>query len=604
MAATSRPPVIRYIRRLAAGRPADLADGQLLERFASRRDEAAFAALVHRHGPLVLAVCRRVLADAHAAQDAFQDTFLVLARKAAALARPGSLAPWLYGVAYRTALKARTRAARRRGHERRAAAARPLASAPDEPGRAELRPALDAAVAALPEKYRAPLVLCYGEGRTVDEAARLLGCPRGTVATRLARARERLRRRLGGLALSLPAGLLAPAARAGVPAALAGSTVRGVAAGAITKGVQKVMSAMKLKAALLVLTLGTAGVGLLSRGLFGAAHGGSQEAARSPATTPHEGGHPASPYIIEPPDILELRVRGTLPDAVQALAGQHLVRPDGSIGLGAYGAAQVAGLTTERAADAVATRLKAAGAADGLTVRQLRRGLRVEVVASNSKVCYVVVDSADQGQQVYRLPLRGGETVLDMLAQLPDLLPHLGRRTIRLDRPGKKSLPVDWKGITQRGEAKTNYTLRPGDRISITPDTGASREKGRRHRNPLSGPQGTSYVRFFEEAMAAVHDRFGGVAYANRYEGRIESDPVTSPGKGLWQGRRRRGVVSISCSAEYGYQVEVKVFRERRVHGTEPGMAEIAWQDDGRDEDLEQAILRRLARMNKNDPGK
>lgn len=190
-----------------------------------------------------------------------------------------------------------------------------------------------------------------------------------------------------------------------------------------------------------------------------------------------------------------------------------------------------------------------------------------------------------------------------LFANLSNLLPDLGKRTIRLDRPGKESLPVDWKGITQRGESKTNYTLLPGDRVSITPAPGPCREKGRRHGNPLSIRREVSYARLFDTALKAVHDSFGGVAYANRYEGRIESDPATeSAGKGLRRRMRRRSVLRISCRNQGSYEVEVKVFRERRVHRTEPGTAEIAWQDDGRDADLEQAILRRLARAGNSNP--
>jgi RNA polymerase sigma factor (sigma-70 family) len=219
--------LVRFIRSLATppGAGHD-PDALLLEQFAASRDEYAFAALLKRHGPMVLAVCRRVLRDPHDAEDAFQATFLVLARKAGSVRQYASVASWLYGVAYRTALKARAAAARRRSAEREATLAR--AAEPDAAREAlwrDLRPVLDEEVGRLPEKNRAAFVLCYLEGRTTAEAAQALACPRGTVLSRLAWARARLRGRLArrGLALStgLLASLLSPAElSAAVPPAL------------------------------------------------------------------------------------------------------------------------------------------------------------------------------------------------------------------------------------------------------------------------------------------------------------------------------------------------------------------------------------------------
>src|SRR5262249_10537307 len=149
-------------------------DRQLLQRFAAGHDEAAFTELVRRHAALVLGVCQRVLHHSHDAEDAFQATFLVLARKAALLRWQESGSKWLYEVACRTALKARANAARRRAHERQAEAMRqpsPVA----ELARQELRGLLDAELARLPARYRAPLLLCYLEGKTNAEAARQLG---------------------------------------------------------------------------------------------------------------------------------------------------------------------------------------------------------------------------------------------------------------------------------------------------------------------------------------------------------------------------------------------------------------------------------------------
>ena len=182
---------------LEAGAAGGLADGELLGRFAARDGdaaEAAFAAMVERHGPMVLRACRSILRDPHRAQDAFQSTFLLLARRADSLWVRDSLGPWLHSVACRVASGARAADGRRRALERRAAG-RSSRSA-DEPGRDDLGPALHEEIERLPDRLRAPLVLCYLEGLTHDQAADHLGCPVGTVRSRLARGRDRLRRGL------------------------------------------------------------------------------------------------------------------------------------------------------------------------------------------------------------------------------------------------------------------------------------------------------------------------------------------------------------------------------------------------------------------------
>ncbi|SIO32565.1 RNA polymerase sigma factor, sigma-70 family [Singulisphaera sp. GP187] len=182
------------LARFDAGTVGGLADGQLLERFAMRDGEAAelaFAALVGRHGPMVLRVCRGVLRDGHDAEDAFQATFLVLARKAGSIRQRDSLAPWLHGVAYHIASTARSAAARRRSHEIRAGQVRPQAAA--EPTPDDLETVVHEELARLPGSYRAAVVLCCLEGLTQQQAAQHLGWPLGTVQSRLARGRERLR---------------------------------------------------------------------------------------------------------------------------------------------------------------------------------------------------------------------------------------------------------------------------------------------------------------------------------------------------------------------------------------------------------------------------
>jgi RNA polymerase sigma factor (sigma-70 family) len=223
--------VLHHLRSAVLLRDAaGLTDGQLLEDYLRRRDQAALAALVRRHGPMVWGVCRRVLRNYHDAEDASQATFLVLVRKAASVVPREMVANWLYGVARQTALKARATAARRGARERQVTPM-PEAAATDPELWDDLQRLLDRELSGLPGIYRAAVVLCDLEGKTRKEAARQLGVPEGTLAARLARARGMLARRLArhGLAVSggTLAGVLAQnAASAGVPAPVVSSTIQ------------------------------------------------------------------------------------------------------------------------------------------------------------------------------------------------------------------------------------------------------------------------------------------------------------------------------------------------------------------------------------------
>ena len=283
--------VSQVVRGLRAVLPGDAAtDAQLLGRFAGQRDEAAFAELLRRHGPMVYGLCRRLLGNEQDAEDAFQATFLVLARKASAIARRELLGNWLYGVAYRTALRARAQAARRQAREKEMA--RPEAVPEETPD--ELLALLDQEVNRLPDRYRLPIVLCELEGKTYREAARLLGWPEGTVAGRLSRARALLARRLSrrGAALGTIAVATALAnSAAAVPVRLAEGTARAtlallrgqadaglvpVRAAVLADQVVRGMLLARIKAVVAVLVL------LLGLGYPLAALGPGREEKRSP----------------------------------------------------------------------------------------------------------------------------------------------------------------------------------------------------------------------------------------------------------------------------------------------------------------------------------
>jgi RNA polymerase sigma factor (sigma-70 family) len=261
-----------------------LGDADLLARFIERREESAFAALLKRHGPMVFGVCRRILGNPHDAEDAFQATFLVLARKAASVRPRESVGGWLYGVAYRTALEARTKISRRRSRELQVEEM----PEPEEKQQScchDLLSLLDREVHRLPDKYRLPVVLCDLEGRSRKEVARQLAIPEGTLSSRLATAHKKLAWRLTRFGLSVSGASLAMlmaeiAASACVPPSLLVATTRaavlltaGTAAGvsatviSLTEGVLRTMFIAKLKTAT-VLLCGVAALGLGTGGLW------------------------------------------------------------------------------------------------------------------------------------------------------------------------------------------------------------------------------------------------------------------------------------------------------------------------------------------------
>jgi RNA polymerase sigma factor (sigma-70 family) len=310
-----------------------LTDGQLLEQFTCRRGEAAevaFAALLQRHGPMVLRACLEIVGNDHDAQDAFQATFLILARKGRTLWVKDSLGPWLHRVANRAAIRVKTTANRQRAIERRVAESGENRSRFETRSREDIGQALHEEVDQLPSHYRLPIVLCDLEGRSYDEAARYLGCPVGTVRSRLARGRERLRGRLvrRGLAPNVDlasSAIVSNATPMTVPAALLESTIQTVVhgqkvglatAGVVSASISSVIAEGVLRAMLwtkvktitsLTLAAGVTVVGLalLARGAHDAPLRGFEEAGRTTvqATTAQSDAplKPTQPPGDEPP---------------------------------------------------------------------------------------------------------------------------------------------------------------------------------------------------------------------------------------------------------------------------------------------------------------
>ena len=314
--------ILRHVRRTLRAYD-DRTDAQLLERYIAGRDEAAFAALVRRHGPMVLGVCRRTAGHADDADDAFQATFLVLARKAASIRAPDRLAAWLYGVACRTARKARAAADRLRAREKQVQTMPQPAVERDDQWH-DVAPLLDRELGRLPDKYRIPIILCDLEGGARKEVARRLGVPEGTLSSRLATGRRMLAGRLARFGLAASGGALAAvlasrASKAAVPVvrcrpprfravaqfATAAAMVSAQVA-ALTDGVIKAMLWTKLKVAAVVLTAGLllAGAGAAAVGQGKAAAGGPPKAdpakpAADADPKPSDGGKHAPEWALD-----------------------------------------------------------------------------------------------------------------------------------------------------------------------------------------------------------------------------------------------------------------------------------------------------------------
>lgn len=180
-------------------------------------------------------------------------------------------------------------------------------------------------------------------------------------------------------------------------------------------------------------------------------------------------------YVVEPPDILLIQASDNVTLKLQAIEGQHLVAPDGTVNLGIYGKVYVTGMTLEQISDAVASRLKQIITGSKLTVEEIKKELQVDVLSYNSKYYYVITDGGGYGQQVYPILITGNETVLDAIAKVNGLPAVATKKKIwvaRATRPGQppKILQVDWRGLTQCGQSETNYQIFPGDRVFVQSD--------------------------------------------------------------------------------------------------------------------------------------
>jgi polysaccharide biosynthesis/export protein len=537
MAGTPSVALMRDIGTLFdTGTRGGLSDRQLLEQFAGQRDaaaEAAFEVLVLRHGPMVLRVCRNVLGDSTDAEDAFQATFLVLVRRCGSIRQLESLGSWLYGVACRVAARARVDAAKRRSAERRGAlrVVQPVdVSGAGEPDRAEFGAVIQEEVQRLPENYRAVVALCYWEGLTQEQAAVQLGCPLGTVRSRLARARYRLHRRLTRRGLAPLAGLLAaaldaPSAEAArlwlVPNHLIRSTVTASAqilAGRAVSDVASKSVAILTQSVLrrmLMMKFRMAAVSLVLIGL--GAYGGSlaapqaergkspPESRRGLRLTAEKSKSKAQPaivslgdYVVEPPDMILVEVLAALPG--RPISGERLVRPDGKISLGFYGDVYVAGLTVPEVKEKIIHHLQrfinddalgllekdeATGkpAVDPATKQPLMINPKesatvfVDVTAYNSKNYYLLGAVFLPG----RLPVTGTDTILDAINYAGGLTPRANHENVILYRQPKKGGPlqalhVDIDQITMGDDMSTNYQLLPGDRLVVPHNPSAEAE--------------------------------------------------------------------------------------------------------------------------------
>jgi RNA polymerase sigma factor (sigma-70 family) len=342
MTKTATGNILQVLRRVAENQRArELPDLDLLQQFVGRRDEAAFLALLRRHGPMVLGVCRALLPNAADVEDAFQATFLIFARKARSIRKMPSLGSWLHGVAYRTARRAQTEFARRHNHERRAA--RPEASAGYELGWPDVQQVLHEELNGLAERYRAPLTLHYLQGKTLDATAAELGLSKSTLKTRLERGRAVLRVRLVRRGLGSAGVLLAAAwpsvADAGLPAELlrattasaltvaAGHTASATVSASVAALTERVLNAMQITKRIMITPVVTV-LALAGLGLGWVAYTMSLEPpAQQKGPDPRQAAD--RPVVVDKtqPGLRHLVLQAPPPISVSSVA----VSPDGSI---------------------------------------------------------------------------------------------------------------------------------------------------------------------------------------------------------------------------------------------------------------------------------
>jgi RNA polymerase sigma factor (sigma-70 family) len=339
--------LLQYIRHLA-GTPNPLSDRELLRRFAVQRDESAFAALVQRHGPMVLNVCRRILHRPEDTEDAFQATFLVLLRKAGTQFWHDSIGGWLHRVAARIALRVRADVARRAA-EVRTAEESILADPLEQLTARELLAAFDEELARLPDKYREPLILCHLEGQTQETAARQLGLSLSTVRRRLERGRQRLHLQLTRRGLALPAALGIGPAMAAVPASLRAAALQAVSGGVsaravvLADGVMKAAALTSMKAmatTFLILGVLAAGAGLAAPHFLATKPLEDQPPANAPPEKPKNGQAKRTDLYGDPLPLDALVRMGTVRFRNRGFIGTVAFSPDGKVlAAGGYGGA-------------------------------------------------------------------------------------------------------------------------------------------------------------------------------------------------------------------------------------------------------------------------
>jgi polysaccharide export outer membrane protein len=528
------------------GTASGLSDRQLLERFAHRREaaETAFEALVMRHGPMVLRVCRNVLGDCTDAEDAFQATFLVLVKRSGSIRRLESVGSWLYGVACRVAARAKFEAAKRRAAEHRGALRIVRSVDPTDANgtdSAEFGSIIQEEVRRLPEKYRVVVALCYWQGLTQEQAAAQLGCPIGTVRSRLARARSRLHTRLMHRGVAPVAAIFAAAfecqsARAVHLAPCAASLVKATVTLCVVAATEVALkdaasapvwflTHLALRS-MLMARLGAIAVVLSLVGL-GAIGAGLAAQQSLPASAPPDSQSPSQPtevkqnpksqhatmplekYTVEPPDVLRVEVLEALPG--RPIKGEHVVRPDGKIALGYYGEIYVAGMTIPDVKDAIVRHMQKFLTDETLGLFEHDEDLKpimdpatkkprpiapgqsdrvlVELAKSKSKNYYVQGEVLISG----RLPITGKETVLDAINNAGGLTPFADHRHVvlyRIPHQGEapKALEIKIDKIMLGDDLSTDYQLQPGDRLVIPKDPNANPDEALQRAAQVSAP--------------------------------------------------------------------------------------------------------------------